>query len=237
MPSYGCRGQHAPAVAVAVDRRAAHARRRWATAGRPTLFRLTITHVPPAREHRVVVPEHRVDLVGDVEGVHHLLAGPVGVVVDHAHHRLDPPLQRRVRRVGHQLVVLDEVDPRLDQRPDQAGRLLGREADARLDDRADDRPALDAGQPSGPLDAELRAGVGLGEGGGQVEVDQLQARRTRAARTGCRRRSPSGSAASAPCSPAATTARPRPASVESGSRVPFGGRDPGRLGRSTVPAR
>ena len=56
-----------------------------------------------------------------------------------------------------------------------AAVAVGVEADARLDDGADQRPALDAGEPAGAVDAELRAGVGGGEGGRQAEIEQPEA--------------------------------------------------------------
>ena len=81
--------------------------------------------------------------------------------------------------------------PASHERPDQRRRLLGREADARLDDGADQRPPLDAGEPARALDAELRAGIGVGERAGQARGRAAAARRTASARTGCRRPSAS----------------------------------------------
>ncbi len=49
-------------------------------------------------------------------------------------------------RIGHQLVVLDEVDPRLAKLTDQGSGLLGRQADAWLDDGSDDRAPLDSSE-------------------------------------------------------------------------------------------
>ena len=38
------------------------------------------------------------------------LAAPIGVSVDHPHQRIDSRIERRMRWVGHQFVVFDEVD-------------------------------------------------------------------------------------------------------------------------------
>ena len=69
-------------------------RRSRATPAVPTQLRLTMTQLPPSRRDEVVPLEHLVDLAGDVEGEHCLLAGALGVAADHRHHRLDP-LRRR----------------------------------------------------------------------------------------------------------------------------------------------
>ena len=38
---------------------------------------LAITQVPPSRQHQIVAAAHRVELAGQVEGDHDLLAGAV----------------------------------------------------------------------------------------------------------------------------------------------------------------
>ena len=151
----------------------------------------------------------------------------------HAHHRVDALVERRVRRVGHQLVVLDEVDPRRGELSRPASAVCcGRQADAGLDDRADDRAVVDAGELPGAVDAELRAGIGVREGGRDFEVHQLQpgelpqlvqvaAAASRRASAGCCRRSP-----------ATTRPSPRPGVAYGPFRSP--GCTPGRLGVSTV---
>ena len=97
---------------------------------------------------------HLVELAGEVEGVHRLLAGPVGMIVDDAHHGSYALVERAVRAVRLQLVVLDEVDPGLAEVLDHGGGRLGVEADARLDDGADQRPAVNVGEPARALDPE-----------------------------------------------------------------------------------
>ena len=82
--------------------------------------------VPPSVGHEVVAPPHLVEIAGDVEGEHHRLAGPVGVAIDHRHHGASPRLERAVRPVGLQLVVLHEVDAALGERLDQVGGAFRR---------------------------------------------------------------------------------------------------------------
>jgi hypothetical protein len=72
------------------------------------------------------------------------------MVADHPHHGGYALVERAMRSVGLQLVVLDEVDAGLDQRRDLLSRRFGREADARLDDRPDQRPAMNPGELAGP---------------------------------------------------------------------------------------
>ena len=77
------------------------------------------------REHRVVMLEHAVELIADIEREHQLAAGRVGQFVHDAHHRLHALGERRVRRIGHQLIVFHEVDAGLAERSDKLGRLRG----------------------------------------------------------------------------------------------------------------
>ncbi len=124
----------------------------------------------------LVVVEHRVQLVADVEGVHDPLAGALGVLVDDAHHRGDASVERRVGRIGHQLVVLDEVDPGPGEPGHELRRRLRAQAHARLDDRPDERPRLgDIGEATGSRDAETGAGEVLGEGARDIEVLEPEA--------------------------------------------------------------
>ena len=83
--------------------------------------------------------EHAIELIADIERIHQLAAGRVRQVVDDAHHGLHALGQWRVGRVGHQLIILDEIDASLAERFDEFRGLLRRQTDARLDDRADDR--------------------------------------------------------------------------------------------------
>jgi hypothetical protein len=126
-------------------------------------------------QHRVVPAQHVVDAAGDVDRVHRHAAEAVGMLVQHRRHGLEPGVEGRVRRVGDQLVVLEEVDAGGAEIVYQRRRLRGGEADARLDDRADQRPARDAGEPPRAVDAELRVGEGRGVRLRQVEVEQAQA--------------------------------------------------------------
>jgi hypothetical protein len=79
-----------------------------------------------------------------------------------------------MRTVGLELVILDEVDPGLDQGADLLGGRFRREADARLDDRADDRTVEHARQPARAGDTELRPLIAVEKFGRQLQVDQPQ---------------------------------------------------------------
>ena len=135
----GAARQHAPAVAVPVNWQLAmlsQIRHRWKS------HRIQAHHdAGSARcQNGIVMAQHLVQIVGDVEREHHLLARPVRQLVDDLHHRRDAFVQRRVRRVRHQFVVLDEINARLAQLSDQFRRLLRRQPHTRLDDRSEDRP-------------------------------------------------------------------------------------------------
>src|SRR3546814_889760 len=118
----------------------------------------------------IVAAAHLVEIAGHVEGEHHLLAGAVGVIVDDPHDRPRPLLEGAVGAVALKLVVLDEIDVRRGKRLDETGRLLRPEADAGLDDGSDQGTAPNVRKPACPLDAEGRAGIGVGEGGGQTDI-------------------------------------------------------------------
>ena len=127
-------------------------------------------------DHEIVVGFEPVEVVGDVERVHRLDAGAIGVAFEHRHHRRDPLPQRGLGAVALQLVILDEVDAGRGEIAHEVGEVGRGEPDAGLDDRAD-HGAVGAGhQSSGAGDAELRAGVALGERRRQVEVDELDRR-------------------------------------------------------------
>ena len=100
---------------------------------------------------------HGVEFVGNIERVHCLFAGAFGVGVDHAHDGIDAFVERRVWRVGHELVVFEEIDAGLDEGFNELGGLRDRESDAGLDDGADERTALDAGELAATRDAEFRS--------------------------------------------------------------------------------
>ena len=164
-----------PAIAVAVDRQGRvpsevfHAHEAHAVE--------THHHAGAASgEHCVVVGEHAVEPVADVEGHHHLAARRLGRLVHRFHHRLHAVGERRVRRIRHQLVVLHEVDTGESEGADEVGGLPRREADARLDDRADDWPPLHGCEPARALDSELRPGELRSQIGRQRYVQKFQAR-------------------------------------------------------------
>jgi hypothetical protein len=125
-------------------------------------------------EQRVVAPAHLVELAGEIEGEHGHLAGPVGLCLDHAHHRADALVEGAIRAVRLELVILDEIDAGLAELLHDCGRRFGIEAHARLDDSADQWPPLHARELTCAVDTEERAGVGLGEGRRHPNVEQPQ---------------------------------------------------------------
>ena len=154
----------------------------------PTEFRLAIRQVPPCSSRTVVTPAHLVELAGQVEGEHHLLAGAVRMVVDDAHHGADALVEGAVGAVRLQLVVLDEVDPGFAERAWPWPRSSsGAETDARLDDGADQRAGrrtpASRRVPSMP---KLRAGIGCPRRRRAGACRAGAGRRLASARTGCR---------------------------------------------------
>ena len=135
-----------------------------------------MTQLPPSRQHEVVAREHLVDLARDVEGEHRFLAAALGVAADHSHHRLHPLRKGAMRRVGHELVVLDEIDAALDELVDQFRRLGGGQPDAGLDDGAYERAFRHAGERARAGNPELRALVGAKQRRRQVEIEEAQSR-------------------------------------------------------------
>ena len=99
-------------------------------------------------DHEVVVRLEPVDVVGDVERVHRLDAGAVGMALQHGHDGAHALGQRSGGAVALQLVVLDEVDSRGGELADEFAELVGREADAGLHDRSDHRAVGPAHQPA-----------------------------------------------------------------------------------------
>ena len=176
---------------------------------RPTELRLAMMQVPPSVStrswRRRISSRSPVTLKANIT----FLPGAVGVAVDDRHHRPGALLERAVRPVGLQLVVLDEIDAASGEDLDQRRGALRGQADARLDDGADQRPGRDARQAAGAVDAELRALVARGEGLAAGRCRGCGGRRTAAARRGCRRRWRRGWAATGRDCRAARTARPR----------------------------
>jgi hypothetical protein len=126
-------------------------------------------------EHQVVTAAHLVDLARQVEGVHELATRAVGGPVHRCHHRPRPVLERAGRAVALQLVVLDEVEAGSGELGHQRRGTGGIEPDRRLDDGSDQRPAFDAGEKAGAVDAEARARIGGGELVRQADVEEPQA--------------------------------------------------------------
>ena len=78
------------------------------------------------------------------------------VLIEHAQHGGHALIERAVRTVGLQLVVLDEVDAGFGEHLYLRSGLLRRHADTGLDDGADHRTPINAGEPARSLHAELR---------------------------------------------------------------------------------
>src|SRR3546814_12938290 len=74
--------------------------------------------------------------------------------------------------IALKLVVLDEIDTRIEQPRHLCGSRLGIEPDARLDDRADHRATVDARQRPRACDAELRALVAIEAHPRRLETEQ-----------------------------------------------------------------
>jgi hypothetical protein len=103
-------------------------------------------------------------------------------VVDLLQCDADAGLQREVRRVGHQLVVLDQVDRGPGQLAHHPAELVLHQTHVRLDDRADQHAVRHSHELAGPRHAEGGAGVGRDEVAGQsdglqpagVQVDEFE---------------------------------------------------------------
>ena len=110
-----------------------------------------------ARLHDLVImPLHRVEFVADVEGIHHLFASALRVIINDAHDGVHAFIERRVRWIRHQLIVLDKINSRFGQSFYQFRRLRRRHSNARFDDRADERTVLNFCQRAATSDTEFR---------------------------------------------------------------------------------
>ena len=114
----------APAVAVGVDRQLRVA---GDLGHADEADRVEADHHAGAAElqHQVVVAAHGVEIVGDVEGEHHLAADALGVAVDRAHHGAGARVEGAGRAIGLELVVLDEVDAGLAEAGDELAGAAG----------------------------------------------------------------------------------------------------------------
>jgi hypothetical protein len=83
---------------------------------------------------------------------------------------LDAGGERKVGRVGEQLVVFDEIDRGPREVPDDRPELLLPEADVRFDDGPDQRALRGTDRAPRPRNPERRAGVGGDELGGQRQL-------------------------------------------------------------------
>ena len=107
--------------------------------------------------HSVALAQHVIDRARHIEGIHRHAPQPVGMAMQHRHHRRQPRSKRLVGRIGHQLIVLDEINPRCAQRIDQLSRLIGTQTNAGFDDRAHQGTPVHARQLARALDAKRRS--------------------------------------------------------------------------------
>ena len=98
------------------------------------------------------------------------------MAVQHRHHRRQPRSKRLVRRIGHQFIVLDEINPRSAQRIHQLRRLLGTQANAGFDDRAHQGSPVHTRQLARALDAKRRPLKLCGISRRQIQIEQAQSR-------------------------------------------------------------
>jgi hypothetical protein len=95
--------------------------------------------------------------------------------IDDGHDGVHALVERRMRRIGHQFVVLDKINSGLSESLDERGGLYRSETDTGLNDGADKRTAFDRSKTARAGDAKLRAAKMFGEGRGQFEIEQLKA--------------------------------------------------------------
>jgi hypothetical protein len=77
-------------------------------------YRATVRRVAPAElEDAVVAMAHLIKIAGEIEGIHHLLARAVRMIIDDAHDGAGSLVKWAMRPIGLQFVILDEVDPSL----------------------------------------------------------------------------------------------------------------------------
>ena len=161
--------QHAPTVAMSVNHQRAYVTNLFHTAQADAVERNHRARAT-SRNNFVIMPLHRVEFVANVEGIHHALASAIGVGVDDPHDGVHTLVKRRVRRIRHQLVVLDEINSGFAENFHQLRRLLRRQADAGLDDCADERTALDFCQLARTSHTKFRSAKMIGERRRQFHV-------------------------------------------------------------------
>ena len=106
-------------------------------------------------EYGIVTVQHLVNLARDVGRIHGAAAGLVCVVIQLAEHSCHALVERAVRPVALQFVVLDEVNASFSQHANL--RVCSSSAAyAGLDDGTDHRSPIHTSQPSRSFYAELR---------------------------------------------------------------------------------
>ena len=85
--------QRAPAVAMAVNSKLAEVAN-LLRAGKSNAVQRNHCAGPATANHLFVMPQHRVEFVADIEGVHHFLATAIGMRVDDAHDYIDTIVKR-----------------------------------------------------------------------------------------------------------------------------------------------
>ena len=118
---------------------------------------------PTCLQHELMMATHLIHFVADIDRVHDLASELIRQTIDFCHDKFNAFGQRRMRRVCHQFVVLDEVDSRFAQFAYNLGCLLWRQADTGLNDRADNRAMVDGGKTPGPSNSKLWTRVAFGK--------------------------------------------------------------------------
>ena len=86
---------------------------------------------------QICVAFHGIGFVRNVESKHHMLAAALFMSAYHFHDSRDALMQRRVGRVGADLIILDEVHPGIAQGLHQLHHILSAQPHAGFDDGAD----------------------------------------------------------------------------------------------------
>ena len=122
--------------------------------------------------HQIVAAQHVIDIAADIECVHRLLAGLIRYALDLGHDCRDALGERRIGRIGVELIVFDEVEAGQCEVAHQLAKLLCGQADAGLDDRADQRTPIDLGELTRAFDSEAGARIALGKGLRKLQIEQ-----------------------------------------------------------------
>src|ERR1700722_2090281 len=164
---------HTPAVAMTVDAELRVGTQRF---HRGQANRIHTGHDARATlgYNMVMALEHLVQIAGDVDGVHSLLSGPLGLIPQHAQDRGSALFEGAVWPIRLKFVILDEVDTGFDQCADLGRSFFGAHPDTWLDDRTDERTILYACETASACDPKLRSLVAIEKRRRQRDVQQFE---------------------------------------------------------------